>query len=130
MKVKVGTAVIIRNKKNEILLLKRITQTGYNTWAPPGGHLEFGEDIIQSAKREVLEETGLKLNKLYFKGITNDIFKKENKHYVTIWFEAKTDAEKIKLSNEHSKYGWFGSKYPSPLFLPFKNYLKKLIRQS
>jgi len=128
MKVQVGTAVII-HRNNKILLLKRATSTGYGSWAPPGGHLEFNEDIIKSAKREVFEETGIRLGKIKFEGITNDIFTKENKHYVTLWFAAKTKTEKVKLSTEHFEYGWFKlSELPSPLFLPFKNYLKKLIK--
>ena len=45
-------------------------------WLPPGGHVEKNEDPIQTAKREVLEETGLnikiveKKNKLKFKEVT------------------------------------------------------------
>ena len=31
-------------------------------WLPPGGHIEIDEDPVQAAKREVLEETGLKIN--------------------------------------------------------------------
>ena len=31
-------------------------------WLPPGGHIERDEDPVQAAKREVLEETGLKIN--------------------------------------------------------------------
>ena len=29
-----------------------------NTWEIPGGHREAGEDIAQTARRELLEETG------------------------------------------------------------------------
>ena len=45
-------------------------------WLPPGGHVEKNEDPIQTAKREVLEETGVnikiveKKNKLKFKEVT------------------------------------------------------------
>ena len=33
-----------------------------SAWLPPGGHIEADEDPVQTAKREVLEETGLKIN--------------------------------------------------------------------
>lgn len=29
-----------------------------NTWEAPGGHREDGEDILETAKRELYEETG------------------------------------------------------------------------
>jgi 8-oxo-dGTP pyrophosphatase MutT (NUDIX family) len=39
------------------LLLQR-TQP-FTAWDPPGGRMEAGEDLVQAAKREVEEETGL-----------------------------------------------------------------------
>lgn len=50
----------------------------------PGGHLEYGESFAECAKREVLEETGLKVGNIKFLVATNDIFG-EGKHYVTIF---------------------------------------------
>lgn len=53
--LKPATAVALFNKDNEILLLKRKDS---KNWTMPGGTLEFGENLIDCAKREVLEETG------------------------------------------------------------------------
>lgn len=36
---------------------------------PVGGHIEEGEDIIDAANREILEETGLKVDDTQLKGI-------------------------------------------------------------
>lgn len=55
------------------------------TWAFPGGHLEFGESFEDCAAREVLEETGLKVENVKFLTTTNDVMKAENKHYITIF---------------------------------------------
>jgi 8-oxo-dGTP diphosphatase len=51
---------IIVEKNNEILLLRR-SNTGYadGMYTLPAGHVEAGESIIQSAVRELKEETGL-----------------------------------------------------------------------
>ena len=58
-KPKVGVAVIVV-KDNQVLMGKRIGSHGENTWAFPGGHLEFGETPEECATRELFEETGLK----------------------------------------------------------------------
>lgn len=50
-----GANVIICNKQNEILLQKRSS----GAWGLPGGLMEFGESLEQTACREVIEETGL-----------------------------------------------------------------------
>lgn len=58
-KKRMGSGVIIRNKKGEILLLK----TSYKDhWEIPGGVVEENESPLQTAEREVYEEIGLKIN--------------------------------------------------------------------
>jgi ADP-ribose pyrophosphatase YjhB (NUDIX family) len=44
-----------------IVLLRRAIAPGIGTWAQPGGFLEADETVIQGAKRETLEETGLEV---------------------------------------------------------------------
>jgi ADP-ribose pyrophosphatase YjhB (NUDIX family) len=56
MKIRILARVIIF-AKDRILLVKN---RGMNFWYPPGGEWEFKkETIIEAAKREVKEETGL-----------------------------------------------------------------------
>lgn len=55
---RMGSGVIVRNKKGEILVLK----TNYkNHWEIPGGVVEKNESPKQTAERETLEEIGIKL---------------------------------------------------------------------
>ncbi|WP_324254125.1 NUDIX hydrolase [Paenibacillus sp. 1001270B_150601_E10] len=42
------------------MLLQRRSDNGH--WGFPGGYMEMGETVEETAKREVFEETGLKLN--------------------------------------------------------------------
>ncbi len=77
---RVGIGVLI-SKEGKILLGKRKGSHGSGSWAPPGGNLDFGEEVEAAAAREVLEETSLKVNNVKFLTFTNDIFKEENKHY-------------------------------------------------
>lgn len=60
-----GSVVIILNTTNEVLLQKRYD----GGWGLPGGLMELGESLEDTAKREVLEETGLIIEDLKLLGI-------------------------------------------------------------
>ena len=124
-KVGVGVGVLI-NKNRKILLIKRRGAHGAGSWAPPGGHIDFGESIISCAKREVKEEIGIEIKNLKVIGFTEDLFKKEKKHYITIWVSCNWKSGKIKNKyREFSEIGWFSwKKLPKPLFIPLKNFIE------
>ena len=81
----IGVVVIISHN-NKILLGKRISNLGGGTWAPPAGHLEFGETPEECAYRETLEEVGIIITNLRRGPYTNDIFIDNQKHYITLFF--------------------------------------------
>jgi len=59
-------AVITKFDKDEMVLIQRRVRTGEaETYEFPGGCVELGESIIDALKREVLEETGLTVSKIY-----------------------------------------------------------------
>lgn len=58
----VGSVVIIKNECNQILLQKRKYPEG--SWAIPGGLMELGETVEETAKREINEETNLSIDNL------------------------------------------------------------------
>lgn len=60
-KVGVGVGVFVVRDDKTFLMGKRQNAHGHDSWSVPGGWLEFGETWEDAAKREVLEETGLKI---------------------------------------------------------------------
>ncbi|RRS08481.1 MULTISPECIES: NUDIX hydrolase [unclassified Pseudoalteromonas] len=123
--VRVGVGVIIMYK-DKILLGERIGAHGANTWATPGGHLEYGETIETCAKREVLEETGLNVVTVENLGFTNDFFAQEQKHYVTLFVKATCDDHhaQVKEPDKCKHWRWFAlDALPQPLFLPLTHFL-------
>jgi 8-oxo-dGTP diphosphatase len=126
---KVGVAVCIINN-NKILLGNRINYHGNNTWAFPGGHLEFSESFEECSIREVKEETSIDIKNIRFLSITNDVFKKEKKHYITIFMVADYFSGEVKIMepNKCREWKWFNwNNLPQPLFLPIKNLIKQKI---
>ena len=55
-----GAVVIIVDKHGDVLLQERHDQS----WGLPGGLMELGESLIETARREVREETGLEVDDL------------------------------------------------------------------
>lgn len=60
-----GSVVLILNSENEVLLQKRRD----GGWGLPGGLMEMGESLEETAKREVMEETGFLIDKLHLLGV-------------------------------------------------------------
>jgi 8-oxo-dGTP diphosphatase len=124
---KIGIGVLVK-KEGKVLLGKRKNAHGEGSWCFPGGHLEWNENIEDCAKREVLEETGLSIKNIRFGPYTNDIFKKENKHYVTLFVIADYDSGELRLMEPEKceSWDWFDWEgLPQPLFLPEENLIKR-----
>jgi 8-oxo-dGTP diphosphatase len=64
-----GITVLIRSPDKKILIGKRAEKARYgNKWCLPGGYIEYEETFIETAHREVWEETGLEI---HIEGIVN-----------------------------------------------------------
>jgi nucleoside triphosphatase len=101
----VGT--LIFNKKEEILLIK--THKWKDQFVIPGGHIELGEKMLDAAKREAKEETGLDVFDLkqfaIYESINSDNFHKQ-KHFIFIDFSCRTNSEDVVLNDEAYEYKW------------------------
>ena len=124
---KVGVGVIVI-KDGKVLMQKRKGAHGEGTWSFPGGHLEYYETLESYAIHEVQEEIGIKIKDIRFATITNDIFKLENKHYITIFMIANylSGIPEVKELDKTEKVDWFSwHSLPQPLFIPIQNLLKQ-----
>ncbi len=89
-----AVAVLIQ-RKGRILAVLRGNPPARSTWALPGGSIELGEGLMEAAAREVMEETGVKVEPLRVITAVDAIYKglKERGeirfHYVIIYVEAR-----------------------------------------
>ena len=70
-----GASIIVENISGEILLQQRADN---NCWSYSGGSVELDEDVEETARRELFEETGLTAHTLELFGI----FSGKELHYV------------------------------------------------
>lgn len=84
-------------KKLKILLIKRASYPYKNHWALPGGFCRAGEDVCDTARRELFEETQVKDAYLNLAGIFGEAGRDPRGWIISNTFLALFDGEKYKL---------------------------------
>lgn len=134
----VGVGIMITNAEGEVLLGLRTGAHGSGSWSFPGGHLEFGETIFETAKREVAEETGLIIDGCELVSVNDDLayVATDGKHYLTLGVSGRYQGGEAKVmeSDKCAEWRWFPlDALPDNLFQPtarmIKNVLDKKIYQ-
>lgn len=124
---KIGIAVYIVNDKNQVLMLHEHRLDSGWTWAPPGGHLEFGEEFLDCVKREAKEESNLDVSDAELWAINNNFNAEQQTHFVNVDFLAKNYKGEAKIMEPEKcdNIGWFDlNSLPQPLLFAPKNFFK------
>ena len=111
LKCNIGEYGIIINKKGEFLILKLPINKEFTKemWMFPGGRLEEEEQPEMGLKREVLEETGLKIK--IIAPIHTARWGIENPAKYSVFYLCKLiGGEKAKISFEHVDSTWVNFK--------------------
>ena len=100
-------------------------------WDFPKGNIEDGEDEVQAACREIREETGIE-NVVFLEGFNKKVeynYRRHRNviHKEVVFFLAKTDSQRVILSNEHIAYSWtdFDSALAKLTYMTAKDILVK-----
>lgn len=121
---RVGVGILVIHQ-GQVLLGRRRGAHGAGTWSAPGGRLEFGEDLLDCARRELAEETGLDLGPDARIGpVTSNVFADVGQHYVTVIVLAPhTQGEPRTMEPDKCEgWQWFSwQALPAPLFAPLQS---------
>lgn len=90
--------VMAENENNEILTIDRIKS--WNGITFPGGHLEPDESVLDCARREVLEETGIRIKGLSLNGLIHWVNQDNGERYLVYCIRAKACGGSLKDSEE------------------------------
>ena len=122
------TGGLIFNPEGQLFLMK--SHKWKDKWVVPGGHIELGETIEESLRREVKEETNLDIYNIEFicfqEFIYDDLFWKK-RHYIFFDYACKTDSTEVKLNSEAQEYTWVSVEDASKL--PIDSYTEIAIRK-
>lgn len=125
--IKVGLGVMVI-KDSKVLVGKRKGAHGDGEYAWPGGHLEYMESIVEAAKREVREETGMEVKNVRFLRLLNLKYYKP-RHYIDIGIVAdwKSGKPKVLEPDRIESWAWYDmDKLPQPLFFTEPSYLEAI----
>ena len=120
----VGVGILI-TQNGKLLMGKRIGAHGKGSYGTCGGHLEYGETPEECIRREVLEETGLRVKSLKFLCVSNIL--DYDKHYVDITFlgEVYKGEPKVLEPNKVERWEWYSfDRLPTPIFKAVKLAIK------
>ena len=120
--------VFIFNKANEMLLL--VSHKFPGKYVVPGGHVELGERIEETAVREAQEETGLDiygLKFIYFQQCIYDPSFWKKRHFIFFDYLCRTDSLDVRLNDEAEEYVWV--KLESALNLPLDEYTRTSVEK-
>lgn len=124
----IGVGVLVWREK-KLLLGERIAKASENCWQFPGGHLENGESVIECARREVLEETSLRVKDCRHLGFTDKAFAVGKRQYMTLLVSCEYisgEAQTLE-PDKCAIWKWFDyDRLPSPLFQPISSFLSQL----
>ena len=73
--------IVWDSTENKVLMINR-EKGSWTGYAPPGGHVDPGESMVGCAIREVMEETGLEVRELKYKGLTHFTHAERNERYL------------------------------------------------
>lgn len=107
-----GAVIFRKNKQIKYLLLHypSTTKAPKEYWGFPKGHIETGEDELDTVKREVEEETGLK-DLRFIEGFKEYVryffeFKRKTISKIVTFYLVETKTKEVKISFEHTGYKW------------------------
>ena len=94
------TADCVVFSKQKVLVVKRKFEPFKGRFALPGGFVNVGETVEDACKREVKEETRIKVSDLRLVGVYSDIRRDPRGHIVTVAYMSEVKAQEPKAGDD------------------------------
>ena len=109
MSIRVGAIALLKNDKDEILMMLRNKEPAKGYWAIPGGKVELYERLEDTIKREMKEDLGVEVEVTKFLCNIQDINQETEQHWIMPVYEAKVVEGIVenKEPDKHLDLQWF-----------------------
>lgn len=97
---------VIYDRQGRVLLIRRKNPPFQGAFALPGGFVEIGETVEDACRREVMEETGLKVTKLRLAGVYSAPGRDPRGHTCSVVYLAERWSGKPEASDDAADAQW------------------------
>jgi 8-oxo-dGTP diphosphatase len=115
--VTVDAVIVTREDRPRVLLIRRKHEPFAGMWAIPGGFVEMDETLEESARRELWEETGVRVRQLEQVYTFGDPGRDPRGRTISVVFlgRAKADDLRPKAADDAAEVGWHRLQRPPPM---------------
>jgi len=123
--VSVDIVIVTRELKPRVLLIRRGHEPFQGCWAIPGGFVDMDESLEDAARRELLEETGVRMNKLTQLHAFGDPQRDPRGRNISVTYLAQVDADDLqpRAGDDAAEVAWFSLARPPQLAFDHKDIL-------
>lgn len=115
--VTVDLVLVTREERPRVLLIRRKKEPFAGKWALPGGFVDMDETLEESARRELLEETGVRVARLEQLHTFGDPGRDPRGRTITVAYLAVVAPGSVdaRAADDAAEAGWFSLRRPPPL---------------
>lgn len=99
--------VMLEKEDGQVLVLDKVKHYGWEGLTFPGGKVEPGESLVDSARRETQEETGYKVGDLDFCGCIHWYVEGRNQRDLGLLYKTKDFSGHL-VSSQEGDLAWMG----------------------
>lgn len=100
-----AVCLVVRSE-GRVLLGRRSIEPHFGEWCLPGGFMEWGESPEDTARRELVEETGIRADALSLVGVYSSITGRR-RHVVLVAYLVPEWSGDVRPGDDVSETGWF-----------------------
>lgn len=97
---------VIFDRAGRLLLVRRKNPPFAGWYSLPGGFVETGETVEAAARRELAEETGLRIGRLALVGVYSDPARDPRGHNVSVAFVGRARSTKVQAGSDAAAAEW------------------------
>ncbi len=100
------SVLVYAMRDNETLLMHRNKEPNLGLWTAPGGKIEKDEAPYETARREMLEETGLTIQTMQLRGLCTEVSPLDSWHWMLFIFTTSHFTGEVHADLREGELAW------------------------